>query len=195
MPILYFLDNELYLKDKDELYILNLKDCMKYNYITNYKKCIKKLENFLKKNTLKKINFHKGIILLNECVLNQSYKKILFYIFDTLGINKIKYVSLKELLNLKSNEVVLNITNNYWQIFTTKKMYLIDPTLFNNRITDCLQIYLKNNKVKNIMLINQHKTIAKTALKIEQLTAIKTYYINDKVDYVLKLLTKKYKIN
>ena len=193
MPILYFLDSTLFIKYDNNLYSIKLNDCMKNNFITNYKKCLKRLEQFLKTNKSKKINFNKGVIVVCECELNQSYKKIIFDIFYNLGITKIKYINIRNLLTIKNNEIVLNITDNYWQIYTKNRSYLIETDLFKN-IYEFINIFIVKHKISNITLLSTSKYIKSIATKIEKITKIKTYYLNEKLNYIFSNVEKKYKL-
>ena len=193
MPILYFLDSTLFIKYDNNLYSIKLNDCMKNNFITNYKKCLKRLEQFLKTNKSKKINFNKGVIIVCECELNQSYKKIIFDIFYNLGITKIKYINIRSLLIIKNNEIVLNITDNYWQIYTKNRSYLIETDLFKN-IYEFINIFIVKHKISNITILSTSKYIKSIATKIEKITKIKTYYLNEKLNYIFSNVEKKYKL-
>lgn len=193
MPILYFLDSTLFIKYDNNLYSIKLNDCMKNNFITNYKKCLKRLEQFLKTNKSKKINFNKGVIIVCECELNQSYKKIIFDIFYNLGITKIKYINIRSLLTIKNNEIVLNITDNYWQIYTKNRSYLIETDLFKN-IYEFINIFIVKHKISNITILSTSKYIKSIATKIEKITKIKTYYLNEKLNYIFSNVEKKYKL-
>ncbi len=193
MPILYFLDSTLFIKYDNNLYSIKLNDCMKNNFITNYKKCLKRLEQFLKTNKSKKINFNKGVIVVCECELNQSYKKIIFDIFYNLGITKIKYINIRNLLTIKNNEIVLNITDNYWQIYTKNRSYLIETDLFKN-IYEFINIFIVKHKISNITILSTSKYIKSIATKIEKITKIKTYYLNEKLNYIFSNVEKKYKL-
>lgn len=193
MPILYFLDSTLFIKYDNNLYSIKLNDCMKNNFITNYKKCLKRLEQFLKTNKSKKINFNKGVIVVCECELNQSYKKIIFDIFYNLGITKIKYINIRSLLTIKNNEIVLNITDNYWQIYTKNRSYLIETDLFKN-IYEFINIFIVKHKISNITILSTSKYIKSIATKIEKITKIKTYYLNEKLNYIFSNVEKKYKL-
>ena len=101
MPILYLLDNILYIKCEHKIYELNLKECVRLNRIINKKKLIKNINNFFKDNKgIKKI-FIKGVIFVSERTLYQIDKDILFDILDSVNINKIKFVNLVDLIKIK----------------------------------------------------------------------------------------------
>ena len=124
--IIFLVDDNIVLY-KEKL----IKEKLKKNLINNGKitktqEFYKNLESILKKHKLNKGIINNNITVLVDPTYTQADTQIISNILDKLSFNKITFINILTLLNIKKNNIWLIVNKNY--------MYLIHINYKNNKV-------------------------------------------------------------
>ena len=155
-----------------------------YNYVLEYsvdnykiintKLFYKEIENICKELNINNHFLSDNISIIIDNTYNESDKYIIKSIFKDLSFNKINFINVSHILNIKKDELIINIHEKYLKIY------------FNNIII-CNKIYFK-----------EHKKILDIYIPIfleNSIKNIKIFGEYPKIDDIYDYLSSKYNIN
>ena len=141
------------------------------NYkITNKISFIEELNKILELNKInnKLLTDNVNVIIENNYTEDDSNK--LIDILKELSINHIKLINSKHILNIKENDLIINVSDNNIKLYHNHN--LLDINIYFNKHLDILAIYIKeliqDYKVKNIKLYGTYKLLHKIVNKLER---------------------------
>ena len=141
------------------------------NYkITNKISFIEELNKILELNKInnKLLTDNVNVIIENNYTEDDSNK--LIDILKELSFNHIKLINSKDILNIKENDLIINVSDNNIKLYHNHN--LLDINIYFNKHLDILAIYIKeliqDYKVKNIKLYGTYKLLHKIVNKLER---------------------------
>ena len=141
------------------------------NYkITNKISFIEELNKILELNKInnKLLTDNVNVIIENNYTEDDSNK--LIDILKELSFNNIKLINSKDILNIKENDLIINVSDNNIKLYHNHN--LLDINIYFNKHLDILAIYIKeliqDYKVKNIKLYGTYKLLHKIVNKLER---------------------------
>lgn len=157
----------LYINNEYKIY--NFKSI--YNYkITNKMLFIDELKNILEINKInnKLLTDNVNIIIENNYTEDDINK--LIDILKELSFNHIKLINTKDILNIKENDLIINVSDNNIKLYHNHNN--LDINIYFNKHLDILAIYIKelieDYKVKNIKMYGTYKQLNKIVNKLER---------------------------
>ena len=148
------------------------------NYkITNKISFIEELNKILELNKInnKLLTDNVNVIIENNYTEDDSNK--LIDILKELSFNHIKLINSKDILNIKENDLIINVSDNNIKLYHNHN--LLDINIYFNKHLDILAIYIKeliqDYKVKNIKLYGTYKLLHKIVNKLERKVRIEVY--------------------
>lgn len=157
----------LYINNEYKIY--NFKSI--YNYkITNKMLFIDELKNILEINKInnKLLTDNVNIIIENNYTEDDINK--LIDILKELSFNHIKLINTKDILNIKENDLIINVSDNNIKLYHNHNN--LDINIYFNKHLDILTIYIKelieDYKVKNIKMYGTYKQLNKIVNKLER---------------------------
>ena len=157
----------LYINNEYKIY--NFKSI--YNYkITNKMLFIDELKNILEINKInnKLLTDNVNIIIENNYTEDDINK--LIDILKELSFNHIKFINTKDILNIKENDLIINVSDNNIKLYHNHNN--LDINIYFNKHLDILTIYIKelieDYKVKNIKMYGTYKQLNKIVNKLER---------------------------
>jgi len=157
------------------LYLNNEYKTYEFKSISNYKitnkiSFIEELKNILELNKInnKLLTDNVNVIIENNYTEDDSNK--LIDILKELSFNHIKLINSKDILNIKENDLIINVSDNNIKLYHNHN--LLDINIYFNKHLDILAIYIKeliqDYKVKNIKLYGTYKLLHKIVNKLER---------------------------
>lgn len=157
------------------LYINNEYKSYDFKSISNYKiinkvTFVEELKNILELNEInnKLLTDNVNIIIENNYTDDDTNK--LIDILKELSFNHIKLINSKDILNIKENDLIINVSDNNIKLYHNHNT--LDINIYFNKHLDILAIYIKeliqNYKVKNIKLYGTYKLLHKIINKLER---------------------------
>lgn len=157
------------------LYINNEYKSYNFKSISNYKiinkvTFIDELKNILEINEInnKLLTDNVNIIIENNYTDDDTNK--LIDILKELSFNHIKLINSKDILNIKENDLIINVSDNNIKLYHNHNT--LDINIYFNKHLDILAIYIKeliqDYKVKNIKLYGTYKLLHKIVNKLER---------------------------
>jgi len=145
------------------------------------------------KNIFNKIN--KSIFNANLTILlNPSYTQFEIHnlksVLEKLSVNKINFINITKLFDIKQNSIYLLINNKYIYIIRYNYKHKIESTFIDYKMfnynKERLANYVKTIiKSKKLILVGYNKELAEIANTIEQITNNKTYYVTDSNSFII----------
>lgn len=157
------------------LYLNNEYKTYEFKSISNYKitnkiSFIEELNKILELNKInnKLLTDNVNVIIENNYTEDDSNK--LIDILKELSFNNIKLINSKDILNIKENDLIINVSDNNIKLYHNHN--LLDINIYFNKHLDILAIYIKeliqDYKVKNIKLYGTYKLLHKIVNKLER---------------------------
>jgi len=157
------------------LYLNNEYKTYEFKSISNYKitnkiSFIEELNKILELNKInnKLLTDNVNVIIENNYTEDDSNK--LIDILKELSFNHIKLINSKDILNIKENDLIINVSDNNIKLYHNHN--LLDINIYFNKHLDILAIYIKeliqDYKVKNIKLYGTYKLLHKIVNKLER---------------------------
>lgn len=193
--VLYINDDILFLLDAKKQKITNKKfNYLKNNEIQSESKFYYEFNEFIRQNKVKVSFFGHNIVMIIEKKLNniqkEKYQEILNDYFK-----KIKFIYLEELLSLEKNTSLVNINENYMQIYYLKKGKIetlcLEKKVFNNE-WKAINYFLNSIfHAKKIIIFGNNMIIPKLSFKINKELNISCTYQEEYMTYILSLYQEK----
>ncbi len=188
---LFINDNQMYLLDtkknkKYEKVFINLKK----DEITDEQKFYFELNQFIRKSKIKIPLFgYKVLFYINDNINDIQKNKFKEFLEDYF--QKVIFLKLSNQLPLNKNTVILNVTENYIDIFGIKKsekyVLRIENVIFNNNPFNTIKHIIQTLiKPKKIILFGTNNKIPKLTDKINKELNINSYYYEDYTNYFLE---------
>lgn len=187
--IMHIADNKLYLY-KNKLYVETLKNNVIYNgKVSKPQEFSNLLEKILKKYKLNNNFFNNSIVFITSPNYTQADTEVINKIFERNNVNKIYFVNIINLIDIKKNKVWI-IKNNYY-IYLVYLNYkqktesiFIDLKLYQKNIDLLIETFKLFIKNKQTILLGFSDKLEQFAELIESRTSIKTYYITNTFEYI-----------
>jgi hypothetical protein len=179
------------------LIILNKKELKEYllKSVNNYKVINKELFKEEITNIIEKNNINKNILTDNlNIIIDNTYSDIYLLtlkdIMKELSFNKIEFINILDLVHLKNNEILIDISINSIKFISKTKT--IKNNIYYQRHKSILNIYLKQiikeQRLDTIFLYGNYPFTTKIIDNIEKISNCKVYIYSQPKSIPLKLL-------
>lgn len=168
----------LYIEISEEQILFKYK-----NTITKYEKgkdYLETIESYIKK--CGSIFFNPNIILITHYKLNMIEKSYYQYYFDSIGYNKLSFITIIDILD-KNDRILIFDKNNCIDIYYSKEL-LFKICTKNNRKNNIINI-LRNTRVSNNAIYITNKVKVDYIKEIENKTKVIINYLKVDDEYYI----------
>lgn len=182
MIILYFYDNMIQYKEKEEINeIIFPEDALFYGKVKNislFETHLEKLAHQKKWLTLWKA---KKLTIIIPNYYSECDKEVLTVILQNIGFQNIIFKKEEECLNLRKNQIICNIHKNYLMLYKRNSEPLLYPFYIFLSMKKTMEYILKktSNKYQYILIGNNPKII-------NYAEENNLYYYQDFKEYIIK---------
>lgn len=187
MIILYFYDNFIQYKEKEEINEIAFpEEALDYGKIKNislFETYLEKLARHKKWLTLFKA---KKLILVVPIHYSECDKEVLTVILQNIGFQNISFKKEEQGLNLRKNQIICNIHKKYLMVYKKDTETVLFPFYIFSGMKDTMTYILKktSKKYQYILIGNNHKII-------EYAEKNNLYYYQDFKEYIIKNIIPK----
>ena len=186
--IFYFHDNKLQYTKKDEIKTYTFSyNCLMYGKIINIALFIKELKTFIKKEKIAFL-FSPIIRFIYSPPFYNASKELFIMAFNSVGINKLEFISEHEFYPKKKNAIFLNILDTYLikTIYKSNSVKsLVYPfNLFKDK-RELLSISC-NNKDDSYLLFGSNENILDFVDILKRKNYVNVHYYNNYRTYLIE---------
>lgn len=188
MITLYFYENKIQYMEKEEIkeYKVSQK-AMQYGKIKNISLFEEELAKLIKKEKWSTLISSKKMRIILPIHYEEIDKEIITTLLINNGIKKITYIKENSLFDLKKNQIIVNLHDNYLTILKKTNNKITKefiPVGFFKSLKNLIKNLLENNPEKSrYYFLGSNKEIKKV---IKELRKNNIFYFNNNSTYILE---------
>lgn len=186
---LQFIENGLIILNQKEIKEYILKSVNNYQII-NKDTFIEEMTLVIEKNKLNNNLLTTNINIIIDNTYTSFYLHNIETIFKELSFNKIRFTNIIDIINLKNDELIVDISTSNIKILS--KTLTINSHIYNKNHKSILTIYLRNllkeHNITTIYLYGQYPYTSNFIKYIEKISNCKTYTYTYPNQFPIQLL-------